>query len=58
MGKLGSIVGIPGCVVNRIRNQLSMRDTIASQLIRHYFSWLTASYCFSTSNTVVVPLTS
>jgi hypothetical protein len=29
MGELRSIVGIPGCVVNRIRDQLSMCDPIA-----------------------------
>jgi hypothetical protein len=35
MGKLCSIVGIPGCVVNRIRDQLSMCDPIAAQPVRH-----------------------
>ena len=35
MGELRSIVGIPGCVVNRIRDQLSMCDPIAAQPVGH-----------------------
>ncbi len=35
MRKLGTIVRILRCIVNRIGDQFSMRDTIASQLIGH-----------------------
>ena len=45
MGKLCAVVGIPGCVVNRSWDQLSMREPVAPQLIRHYvFAWLNAMH--------------
>jgi hypothetical protein len=44
MRKLCSVVGIPGCDVNRVRGELSVCDRVAPQLIRHYFPWLTAMH--------------
>ena len=35
MRKLGAVVGILGCIMDRIRDQLPMRNAIASQLVRH-----------------------
>ena len=35
MGKLGPVVGIPGRSVNRIRDQLTVCDPVAAQLVRH-----------------------
>jgi hypothetical protein len=38
MRKFSTIICVLRCIVNRIRNQFSMRDAITSQLIGHYFS--------------------
>ena len=35
MRKLSRIIGVSRCVMNRIGNQFSVRDTVASQFIRH-----------------------
>ena len=43
MRKLCSIVGILGGIVNRIRYQCAMGDTIASQLVRYDPPWLAAT---------------
>jgi hypothetical protein len=40
--KLSAVVGVSGRIVNRVREQVSMRDAVASQLIGHYFSRFTA----------------
>ncbi len=37
MRNLGSVICILACVVNRVWDELSMCDAIASQLIGHYF---------------------
>ncbi len=42
MGKFSAVVSILRCVMNRVRDQISMGDAIASQLISYYFSRLTA----------------
>ena len=36
MGKFCSVIGILTGIMNRIRDEVSMCDPIASQLIRHY----------------------
>ena len=41
MRQLSSIVRISRCIVNRLWNQFSVRDSIAPQFIRHDLSWLT-----------------
>ena len=35
MRKLCLVVGVPGCVVNRFRDQLLLCDPVAPQLVRH-----------------------
>ena len=37
MGKFGAVISISQRVMNRFRNQFSMRDTVASQLVRHWY---------------------
>jgi hypothetical protein len=39
--KFSAIIGILRCVMNRVRDQVSMRNAVASQLIRHYLSRFT-----------------
>jgi len=41
MGKFCPVTGILRCVVNRIRDQFSMRDAITSQLVGHNLPRLT-----------------
>jgi len=41
MGKLCPVVGILGSIVNGLRNELSVRNPIASQLVRHNLSRFT-----------------
>ena len=38
MRKLRPVVGILGCIVNRLWHKFSMRNPIASQLVRHNLS--------------------
>jgi hypothetical protein len=38
MRKLRPVVGILGCIVNRLWHKFSMRNAIASQLVRHNLS--------------------
>ncbi len=38
MGKFCPVISILTCIVNRIRDEVSMCDPIASQLVRHYLS--------------------
>ena len=38
MRKFSRIISVSRCVMDRIGNQFSVRDTVASQIVRHYFS--------------------
>ncbi len=41
MGEFSPVIGILGCIMNRIRDEFSMCDSITSQLVRHYLPGFT-----------------
>ncbi len=42
MRKFSAVVGVLRCIVDRIREYFSMRNAVASQLVRHHRSRITA----------------